>query len=182
MKNVNKIATLLLLIFSGHVTAATITTSFTPSVNVDDIFTVDIIGTDFIDNVDGGGVNLSFDQNVLNVLSISIDESVWDFGSSGIDTGTVNNAAGTVSGIMVNTFSSVTGDFLIASLEVQAISDGVSLLGLTEFGGNPWASGGSMINPDFVNNSITISGVPLPGSFWLMISGLGLLGFRFKNK
>jgi len=177
MKSIKVIMFIFSLFLSGYVSAATITT-VSSNVNVNDVFSVDIIGTDFTGNVDGGGINVSFDQNVLNVLSVSIDESVWNFGSTGIDTGFINNSTGTVDGIMVNTFADVTGDFVIATIEFQAISGGDSLLLLTELGINPWASSGSLINPDFATSSVNVSAVPVPAALWLFVTGLiGVFGF-----
>lgn len=176
MKNVKKLIFVVSMLLSGHLSAATITWGTpTTNVNVNDVFTIDVVGTGFLSNVDGGGVNISFDQNLVNVLSVSINESVWDFGGFGISTGTINNSNGTLDGIMVNTFADVTGDFVVATIEMQAISAGSSLLSLTEYALNPWASGGSLINPDFVAASVNVSAVtiiPLPAAVWLFGSGL----------
>ena len=175
IKSIKKIIIALSLLFSGQVFSVAITTSGPSSVNTNDIFTVDIIGTGFLDNVDGGGINVSFDQNVFNVLSVSIDESVWNFGAAGISTGSIDNTTGYIDGIMVNTFADVSGDFVIATLEIQAMSEGMSSLLLSELSYNPWASGGSRINPDFTTNPINIvSAVPVPAAAWLF--GSGLLG------
>lgn len=161
-----------LLVFSSHLQAALITWDSTSNVyNQNDIFTLDVIGTGFIDLVDGGGVNISFDPNVLNVLSVSIDELVWNFGGAGISTGTINNVAGTVNGIMVNAFPPVgTADFIVASIQFQAVGLGISSLTLSEYVLNPWASGGSAINPGYLNGSV--SAVPVPAAAWLFGSGL----------
>lgn len=178
MKMLNKLIFVISIFLSGHLSAATITWD-QPSINVTpgQIFTLDIIGTDFLSNVDGGGVNIAFDETVLNVLSVTIDEVVWDFGGAGISTGTINNTAGTVNGIMVNTFANVSGDFVVASIQMQAAA-GISLssLVLTEYALNPWASGGSGINPAFVDGNVAVV-VPVPAAVWLFGSGLlGLFG------
>lgn len=181
MKNVKKIIFVISMLLSGHSSAATITWG-TPvnSVNVNDVFTLDVVGTGFLSNVDGGGVNISFDSNVLNILSVTIDDTVWDFGGAGISTGNIDNLNGLLDGIMVNTFADVTGDFVVASIEMQAISEGTSLLSLTEYALNPWASGGSLINPDFADGCVSVTAVtavPVPAAVWLFGSGLlGLVG------
>ena len=99
-------------LISSSVQAATITWSeINPLYNLNDTFTLDVVGTGFFSNVDGGGVNIYFDASVLKVLSVSIDEMVWNFGGAGISAGTIDNVSGAVDGVMVNTISNVLGDF-----------------------------------------------------------------------
>ena len=183
MKTMRKIVFLTLVLLSGHISAATITWGTSPaSVGVDDIFTIDVIGTGFVSNIDGGGVNISYNASVLNVLSVSINEVVWDFGF-GISSGTTDNVAGTVNGITMNAWSAVTGDFSVASIQMQAVGAGDSFLSLSEYGLNPWASGGALINPSFVDSSVTVSAVPVPAAVWLFGSGLiGLISIARKKK
>jgi len=184
MKNIKKIIFIASMLLCGNSSAATISwSSPTTNISINDTFTIDIIGTDFLTNVDGGGINFTFDQNILNVVSVSIDQSVWDFGGFGINSGTIDNVNGTANEIMVNTFSNVTNNFVIASIDFTAMTDGISLLTLSEYDLNPWASGGSLINPDFVNTQISVSSVPLPAGIWLLGSGLiGLTGFIKRKK
>lgn len=181
MINVKKLIFVITMFLSGHLSAATITwEALTTNVSVNDIFTLDVVGTGFTSSVDGGGVNVSFDQNILNVLSVSINESVWDFGGFGISTGTIDNSNGTLDGVMVNAFSDVTGDFVVATIQMQAIAVGDSLLSLSEYALNPWASEGSALNPGFADASVNVSDVlpaPVPAAVWLFGSGLlGLFG------
>lgn len=159
-----------LLIFSSHLQAAMITwNSINNTYNQNDIFTLDVIGTDFVSNVDGGGVDITYNSSVLNVLSITIDELVWDFA---VSPGIIDNGAGTVNGLYVNAFSPVTGDFTVASIEFQVIgtTGSNSALTLTEYALNPWASGGLPINPSYTNGNVSV--VPVPAAAWLFASGL----------
>lgn len=186
MKTMRKIVFLTLVLLSGHISASTITWGTAPAlIGVNDVFTINVIGTGFVTNVDGGGVNISYNSSVLNVLSVSINEAVWDLGV-GISSGTTDNVAGTVDGIMVNAWSAVTGDFSVASIQMQAIGAGDSYLSLSEYGLNPWASGGALINPSFVDSSISVeaaSPVPVPAAVWLFGSGLiGLISIARKKK
>ncbi|MDH5570792.1 MAG: VPLPA-CTERM sorting domain-containing protein [Gammaproteobacteria bacterium] len=185
MKNIKKIIAVASLIFSSHLSAASISwSSATTSVNINDTFTINVTGSDFVNNVDGGGINIIYNASVLNVLSVSIDESIWDLGA-GIRTGTIDNLLGSVDGISVNAWSDVTGNFSVASVTFQAIGSGNSLLSLSEFGLNPWASGGSLINPDFIAASVDVSPViptPVPAAVWLLGSGLvALTGFARRK-
>lgn len=185
MKIIKSLSFLTCLLF-GHANAATIsfdTSSSTTSLG--QTFSLSIIGTDFLNSADGGGIDLSFNKDVISILSVSINESVWDFGGLGISTGTIDNSLGTVNGIMVNTFADVGTAFTVATIEFQAIGLGVSDLLLNEFNLNPWASGGSVINPALESSSITVeaSVVPVPAAVWLFGSGiLGLIGVARRKK
>ena len=175
---------LFLLVYLNNAAAALISMENDPSnVVVGDVFSLDIIGSEFTMNPDGGGVNLFYDQDVLSVLSVSVDETVWDF-DVGISSGVINNTIGTVSGIMVNAWSDVGVDFVIASVEFQAIGVGVTDLIMTEYQSNPWASGGVLINPEFSQSSVTINNavIPLPSALILFGSGLfSLIGYANRR-
>lgn len=177
-----------LLLFSwflfGQVQAASISMESAPAnLGMGDIFSLDIIGSDFTVNPDGGGVNLYFDETTLNVLSVFIDEIVWDFGATGISQGTIDNTLGAVNGIMVNAWSDVGTFFTVATVEFQAIGTGISSISMNEFIDNPWGSGGNLISPNFVASSITVEAVPVPAAVWLFSSGLlGLIGIARRKK
>ncbi len=181
MPTLNKAALLLMLAIFMVNTAQAATISVDPSSSVvgnGDIFFIDIIGETF-PTTEGGGFNLSFDPFVINILSVSIDGGVWNFVN---DLGTIDNLAGTLSEVLVSAFPGVaTVDFVVATLETKAVGLGTSALSLTESVTNPWASGGPLIAPGFTPGSVTvISSVPLPATFWLLVSGLAGL-FRFTR-
>lgn len=186
MKTLSKLVIVALIFFSGHVAAGEIGWGSSPSpIYVGDTFSVNIVGSGFVSDVDGGGVNFNFDNSILSVQSVTID-SAWDSLIS--DGGSIDNGLGTVDGIYVNTFDSINGNFVVATVEFLATGVGTSALNLSEFGLNPWASGGSLLNPDFLNGSLTVeaappSGVPVPAAAWLFGSGLlGLAGMARRRK
>ena len=192
MKILSKLIIVASIFISGHVTAASIGWGSSPSpIYVGDTFSVDITGSGFTSTVDGGGVNFSYDNSIFNVTSVTIG-SVWDPLIS--SQGATNNGAGTVDGLYVNTFGAVdgnadvTGNFVVATVEFLAVGLGTSALDLSEYGLNPWASGGVLINPDFLNGQMTVvadpSGVvPVPAAAWLFGSGLlGLAGMARRKK
>ncbi len=178
IKNMKKIIAVIMLLFGTQAHAGSFLTSVQHPYEIGSIFNLDIIGTGFTTNVDGGGVNLSFDQTVLNVLSVNIDESVWNIGSAGI----IDNAAGMVDRIIVDTSTTVSGDFVVATIEFEAIGLGNSWLRLTELATNPWTSGGNLISPEFIDTTVAVTAVPVPAAVWLFGSGLlGLFGFAKRK-
>lgn len=170
-----------LVLASNPLSAATISWSaLTTNVTVNDIFMINIVGSGFTTNVDGGGISFTYDASVLNVLSVSVDEMVWDFFP---DVGTIDNTLGSVDDVMVNTWLNVvTGDFSVASVTFQAIGGGLSNLSLSESLFNPWAVGGNPINPDYIGASVDVSAVPVPAAVWLFGSGLiSLIGLAKRK-
>ena len=142
-----KIIPLFLLLLSHAGISAASTVGFDPAasnVMLNDSFTVDIVGNDF-PITQGGGLNLAFDQSIVNVLSVSIDNTVWNFVNSA---GSIDNTLGQVSNILVTTFPGVQGGgFVVASLELQAVGVGVSSLLVSDSTiDNPWGSDGQRVN------------------------------------
>jgi hypothetical protein len=150
---------LFLLLFVQTVWAADV--SFGPgpaTVSQDDIFTLEIKGSNFQDEVDGGGISFDFDPGILQVLSVTIDPSVWNFVNSD---GTIDNVTGRVSDVLVTAFPGVTSaDFIVATIEFQAVGAGSTALTLSESPENPFASGGQLINPAFIDGAVDVQGAP----------------------
>jgi hypothetical protein len=94
-----------LCLFSiGSVATAAPTVGFDNSnisVKVGDIFSVNVIGNDFLADVDGGGFNLLFDKALLKIDSITVLTSLWEFLPQN---GTIKNTDGSASEIQFNTF------------------------------------------------------------------------------
>lgn len=149
------------LLFAQKVWTAEISINPNPgNFSQNDIFTLDIIGTNFLSVVDGGSVNIGFNPSILQVLSVSIDSVVWNFVNS---EGSINNTTGMVSDILVTAFPGVTtSSFMLATVEFQAIGGGSSSLLISESPVNPFASDGSLINPTFTNGTVNVQGFIQP--------------------
>ncbi len=183
---ISKMITILLAVFflvnSNGISASTV--SFSPSESTatsGQAFVLNIVGNDFLNDVDGGGINLAFDKAIFKVESVSVYSDLWEFLP---DNGRIDNAAGVVQEIQFNTFSQHNkGTFNIASLRLTALTPGESQFLLSESQVNPFASAGQAINPTFIAGKITVlSAVPVPAALWLMLGGLGVLGFAGKPR
>lgn len=133
-------------------------------------FELQVIGEDFASSPDGGGLNIHFNSDYIQVNSVSIDP-VWTTQGIGLSTGTIDNLAGTLEGIRFNSFSNVGNSFPIISISLTSIAAAESHLSLADTASNPWSSGGVLIEPVYqsvavnsISNDISTINVPIP--FW----------------
>lgn len=163
------------------VSAATVSfSSPSTSVLVGQNFSLDIMAHfSSSEAIDGGGLNLSFSPLIVNVTGITVNDALFEFSPS---PGSINNATGMVSDIIFNSFANTpSGNFLIATVNFTAIGAGNSVLTLTESSLNPFALSGMPVPVTFTTGAV-VSSVPLPAGIWLMLSGMGLLGWTFRRK
>ena len=157
--------------------AATVDMSFSPQ---DQILgfnvsgSVNIVGTYNADAAElllGGALDLSYDETIINVTSVSITAPT-DIGS---DNGTINNNAGTVDRMAFATFAGVAGgNFMFATVNFDTVGLGTTALQLADSNDQVfiWVNGDlSAVGVNTVDGSITV--VPLPAAVWLFISALG---------
>jgi hypothetical protein len=184
-KTIRNICVGVSLLAAGVANSATI--SFSEAVvNVEplDSFSLDIVGTGFPSDFDTGALSLLFNPSVLQVDNVSINTTVFNFMP---DAGTIDNAAGSVTGMTFARFTDTSTDFTIATIDFTALISGDSLLDLEKYssillpdfsvGGMPYS--GVLIIEDA---SVSVSAVPLPAAGWLMLSGLaGLIGVSRKK-
>jgi hypothetical protein len=170
----------ILAFFSAMPTRAAIVTldpaeiSVTPNASI----TLDLVGRDFLVNLDGGSVTISFDPAVLKVVQVEVNRTIWDFESDPPRSVIIDNVAGRIDELEFNTLQNITGNFDIARITFTALSPGVANLVLAG-ASNPFGSGGDVVDVSFGNGSITV--VPVPASIVLLFSALGLVG-RFRRR
>ncbi len=150
---------------------------FTPvntSTEVGNSFSVQVRGTGFADTVIGGGFGFSYNPAVINLASISINRTVWEFAAG---TGLHDPASGTVSDVFFASFNGVlpsSGGFDIATLNFTAVADGTSALTLRPSIDFPWVNTNvEVLSVTYGNGTVQVGAVPEPGT-WASF-GLGLV-------
>lgn len=163
---------LVLALLAVGVQAHAAVVGFSPAsktVNLGDTFSIDVEASAFASNLDGGGLNLAFNPAVVHVQGITIDGTAWDFLPT---PGTIDNVAGTVNGTTFNQFAHPkVGAFPVLSYQFLAVGTGVSTLTHSEFSGNPFASGGSVVAVTFTDGQISVVPEPATTLLW----GVGLM-------
>lgn len=165
-----------LLCGEGKAAIATNHVYFDPGsleVNLGDTFSLVLKGQAFNDGLDGGSVDLSFDNAILHADSVVVNSTLWSLNQPGA----INNAAGKIEFTDFGQFGAnlASGPFDIATFTFVAIGSGSSAINLSVNDADPFSSDGNLITPDFGNALVKVSGlstVPLPGSAWLMFSAI----------
>ena len=121
------------------------------SVYKGDTFTLDIVMDEFKTS-EGGGVTLRFDADLVQVVNVTVDSSVWQFKNKD---GFVNNAEGTVSDILFSSYQGVEGSAKVATVEFKSIERGVSAITLEESAANAFASGGEKVAVVFKTTTVS---------------------------
>lgn len=178
MKTFHKLAAALVLAGCASLAGAAGSLVLAPSstsVEAGDSFSVQVRGAAFAEFVVGGGFSLAFDPALLNLDSVVINTAVWEFAPG---TGTIDNAAGTLTDAFFNTFAAVqpTGDFLAATLNFSAMAPGAGTLTLLPSALFPFAdSTANVISVSFGSADVTVTAVPEPATWLSMGLGLTLL-------
>lgn len=165
----------------AHTATISLQTTQSDEYRVSDTIKVNLVGLDFTEAALGGGVSVTYDPRVLAYENVSFDNSIFDFKNVVRD-----EVAGMIGSILVSADNNQPiGDFIIASIEFTALEEGRSPLDLgpSEFLA-PWLTfSGTDIDPSFVpDGTVTITVVPLPSAFWLMLSCLGWFGMLRRHK
>lgn len=169
-----------MLAVAGVANAATV--SLTPSVTnvaVGDIFSLTVQGSDFVDGVSSGGVEISWDANLVSLVSTLPDIQNSLLSNGFLDLGSSVAAADAVA--VGGSFAGITGpSFDFVTLQFEALppaQQGPINLANSIFGDWQDINGQSLPGVIFEGATINTSAVPVPAAVWLFGSGLlGLVG------
>ncbi|MCG8670048.1 MAG: VPLPA-CTERM sorting domain-containing protein [Pseudomonadales bacterium] len=160
--------------------------SITPSVSdviVGDVFTLDVVATNFDVPTGGATIGMNFDSNYLNLVSIDLaDDSPFDF----VDALPAENGSVDLLTLLAP-FSGLEdpfGDFSTFTMTFEAVAEGNAYVSLFDDALDGWmGSDLSPISVDYFNASVNVSAVPVPAAVWMLGSGLiALFGLRRKTK
>ena len=137
-------------------------------VTAGDLFVVTMAGSGF-EPIVGGGADLSFSADLLELVSVEF-APMWSFITS---PGVIDNTAGTVTGLYFNLFGQAEGDFPVATLQFLALGEGVASINASGSEMFPFGSTlGQAVAVQFYGDSVAISPVPEPAAWWLLAAGL----------
>ncbi|MDV3239639.1 MAG: VPLPA-CTERM sorting domain-containing protein [Gammaproteobacteria bacterium] len=172
------------LLLIGQAAGAAVITLDQTSLNVNegDMFSLTVIGQDFLGGVNGatgdgtlgGGVVVSWDPALITLASLANVTLLFPgdrmFGPDPV----LDSAAGTLTMSFGSWNGATVPDFNIAQLTFTAAAVGVALVDLEESPGDVWTDGAGMIDvmPTYIDGTVTVSAVPLPASVLLLGSGL----------
>jgi hypothetical protein len=135
-----------------------------------------LAGEGFQQPLDGGGVSLEYDPDVLEVTDVAVNTARWEFFS---DPGT--RSRGRVEDTVFNTFNPGTGPFEFATYTLKAVGVGITELDLRD-SRNPFASDGHVVPIDYTRTTIEVAPIPLPGAAWLLAPAAGALLSRKRGR
>lgn len=102
---------------------------------------------------EGGGINVSFNPDVIHINSIKVDDT-WDFAHQA---GVIDNQAGTVTDILFSSFASPGGSINIATINATVVGTGASPIAIIESNKNPFAAQGARVVVEFEANTLQIN-------------------------
>jgi hypothetical protein len=118
--------------------------------------------------------SLSFEPNLLHVVSINEGGFLATGGSTFFDPGTIDNAAGTVSFVfdtLIGPVAGVSGSGPLATVGLQVVNSGLAHLSLSDV--VAVSSSGATLT---IATPVLAAQVPEPGALWLVLAAAAALG------
>lgn len=95
---------------------------------------------------EGGGINLHYDSQFIEIQEVNVDTVVWTFKHQN---GVIDNDNGVVSDIIFANYTDVQGENVIATITIKVLSDNKTEISMTESSLNPFASRGNRVATGF---------------------------------
>ena len=159
---------ILLIVLAAPVVtwAATVTFDQTSlTVSKGSTFDLSIIGVGFTE-LAGGTIDLSYDNGVVDILTVTVSP-YWDFEPDGGS----KTGPGLWSEIGFDVFDNqpASGDVTIVTMSLMALAEGTSHLSILD--SSSFFSQTELLSPTINHSTTTV--VPVPAALWLLASGLG---------
>jgi hypothetical protein len=142
-----------------------------------DTFQVEVGGRDFTTPIDAGGLDFRFDPKIVQVLSVDVDSSVWDWSLP--EKTHIDNQQGWVGDLDFGTvfLDSPRDDFNIARIVLRAVGKGCSLLEFMASADTEFGSGYEKVNVNFVSASVNVNVnvIPLPPTYLMWVFAWAVL-------
>jgi hypothetical protein len=138
-------------------------------------FTLEIRGTDFIEALDGGGLDITYDDSILSLDAVDI-APFWDVGFPAPTT-----PSGSIDNLFFLTTATAPASFSVAFVHFTAIANGTSPVTLVASTTNPFAADGRAEAVTLSDGTVT---VPEPGVVTSLLAGCTLLagiGLRTRS-
>ena len=170
------LAAALLFTGAGHAAPQVQISPTAASLLPGEVVELTIAGTGFDLLTVGGGLSLQWNPDVLDLQSVVVDATAWEFNRNG---GLLDAASGTLSDMYFASFIGRSGSFAIATLRFVADKPGSTALAMSGSTDFPFADELAEVMPvSFSGANITVTAVPEPGAAVLLLAGLAGLAWR----
>jgi hypothetical protein len=154
-----------------------------PPPGINEFFEVQLRGQNFDSALESGTLNMTYDPALVEVISVKVDKTTWENFSTN---GTIDNAAGKITGIGFDSLVGHTGNFPIATISFLATGTiGTSLLHI-DSGEFATSNGQPVIVEDgtlvTIPEGAHVPGAPVaPTALVLLAAGIGLAHRRSRR-
>lgn len=137
-------------------------------------------GKDF-QEINGGGLNLSFDPTKFAFSRVTFNQEQWDFHSSA---STDNQDQGKVQDIAFASTFGINGNARIATVELMPLEPGLTTISLSQSSKSPFSSAGFPFSMELeaktinITNKLPPKNAPIPGH----VAGLIAAGLLFLRR
>lgn len=152
------------------------------TVNLGDVFFVNIVGTGFNTPLDAGGINVSYDMSVLTPVVFNAPDDYGDFGEAWTTNFQPKLNGNKLDDIFFFADNAPNGDFDIVTLKFEATGVGSTDITILESLLNPFAGDGNALAVELIDSNVTVTAVPIPAAIWLFGASLVALGSIARRK